>query len=467
MKRFWLVLLALGLVITFSLPSGAVDVKLSGSFYAGGLYQDKTTVTRNTGFDGGSTAFYYQRLRVQADIVVSPGLKLVTRFDALERAWGATRSSATTVTYNSVTGVTTTSSAAAAPDSAGTVAENENIAFDYAYVSYMSPIGELRIGYRDIGIWGTDFANSGKPTGQIYWGKYFTPVSTYVWGMIAKVSDNSYTAKNTSLYSDRDNDQYMLSAHYYGIKNTEIGLLYDYLRYASGRNGVAFAPSIDYGYVTAAHIVQSFVKTRFNRVYLEGEVAYAWGDYVKFDGSHPGVNDMSLSNLQAYLKAIADFGPAYVGGIAAYVAGDDPGTTDKCEGGFFNGGREFNPALILFNTERSDWAGGIGGHNASAINGPISNAWFFQLIAGVKPVAKLDIMTTVSYANADKKPTAAWLYNHYGTEVDLTATYKITNNLSYMLGGGYLFTGNYFKGTSELNELRDNFLLLNKLTLTF
>ena len=34
----------------------------------------------------------------------------------------------------------------------------------------------------------------------------------------------------------------------------------------------------------------------------------------------------------------------------------------------------------------------------------------------------------------------------YGTEIDLTGTYKITDNLSYMLGVGYLFTGDYFKG---------------------
>ena len=95
------------------------------------------------------------------------------------------------------------------------------------------------------------------------------------------------------------------------------------------------------------------------------------------------------------------------------------------------------------------------------------NAWFFQLRGGVRPCKELDIAAFVSYANADKKPTAAWLYNDYGYEVDLTATWKITRNLSYMLGAGYLFTGKYYKGASDLNAVRDNYLLLNKLTLTF
>ncbi len=44
----------------------------------------------------------------------------------------------------------------------------------------------------------------------------------------------------------------------------------------------------------------------------------------------------------------------------------------------------------------------------------------------------------------------------YGYEVDLTATYKITNNLSYMLGAGYLFTGEYYKGaTCDCNEVQE------------
>ena len=42
MKRFWLVMLSLGLVLAFSSSAMAVDVKFSGSFYAAGMYLDKT-----------------------------------------------------------------------------------------------------------------------------------------------------------------------------------------------------------------------------------------------------------------------------------------------------------------------------------------------------------------------------------------------------------------------------------------
>jgi len=83
----------------------------------------------------------------------------------------------------------------------------------------------------------------------------------------------------------------------------------------------------------------------------------------------------------------------------------------------------------------------------------------------------LDINLAIAYATADEKPdpdkTGITFDNgDYGTEVDLTGTYKITNNLSYMLGAGYLFTGDYYKGYGN-NDVDNNFIVLNKLTLTF
>jgi hypothetical protein len=36
-----------------------------------------------------------------------------------------------------------------------------------------------------------------------------------------------------------------------------------------------------------------------------------------------------------------------------------------------------------------------------------------------------------------------------------------------MIGVGYLFTGDYFKGPAATIPLRDDYLVINKLTLTF
>ncbi|HPK54730.1 MAG TPA: hypothetical protein PK114_09710, partial [Smithellaceae bacterium] len=81
MKRFWLVLLSLGLIMAFSASAFAVDVKFSGSYYAAGMYMNRPTLDGSAIKDGPSSAFYFQRLRMQTDFVVSPGLTLITRFD--------------------------------------------------------------------------------------------------------------------------------------------------------------------------------------------------------------------------------------------------------------------------------------------------------------------------------------------------------------------------------------------------
>ena len=165
MKRFWIVILALGLIAAFSTTAFALDVKFSGEFYTAGLYLDKTSLNKY-GFNttakppvyvnpGISTAFYYQRLRLKTDFVISPGLVLVTRGDFMERAWGANRSAS--ATYSSKTGL---SAAQPAVDSAATVAENENAAIDWAYVEYKSPIGIFSVGYMNYGSTGTIFGNT-------------------------------------------------------------------------------------------------------------------------------------------------------------------------------------------------------------------------------------------------------------------------------------------------------------------
>jgi hypothetical protein len=106
----------------------------------------------------------------------------------------------------------------------------------------------------------------------------------------------------------------------------------------------------------------------------------------------------------------------------------------------------------------------------------MENAWFYQVYGGFKPTPKIDIMGSVSYAYADKKPYSGWtaagggtefISDVYGWEVDLTAKYKIFDNLEYMIGGAYLFTGDFFKGANASFNTSDNYLLINKLTLSF
>jgi len=439
MKRFWFILLSLGLITAFSTSAMALDVKFSGEFYAAGMYLDKTNLKKDSGSDGISTAFYYQRLRVRTDFVVSPGLTLITRFDVLERAWGAPRSSA---------------SATLALDSAGTTAENENIAFDWAYITYASPIGNFDVGIMNDGSTGTIFGNSYAPAARIKYNNTFGPVTLAL--AITKLKENSYTAKNTITTTDADNDKYGIEG-VYKWKDGLAGVQVNYYRYAEKK-----PPTTNYK--IAYTLFTPYAIAKIGPVALQAELNYALGKYREYDS---GIGDVKLENLTGWIDATAAFGPIYFGGTFAYVSGDDPNTTDKSEGGTLNGGRDWNPCLLLFNYyDRTYWIGALDGQGGSTNSGPMSNAYFFQGRVGVKPTTDLDIMASLSYSTADKIPTG-FGSDVYGYEVDVTGTYKITNNLSYMLGIGYLFAGDYFKGTAVNSQVRDDYMVINKLTLTF
>jgi hypothetical protein len=435
----------------------AVDVQVSGSFYAAGMYLDKTNVMKSTDkseSDNPSTAFYFQRLRVETDFIVSPGLKLVTRFDAMERIWGGARSAAGTPDSQSV----------------GTRAENENIAFDWAYINYDSPIGTFMVGYGPDRFWGTTFGDdiSGYSTGQI---AYFKPVGDFFFGaIIYKEGDNSKSAVTTgTITTDQDADKYVVFVDYTVNKDIKTGLLACYYRDASGRNfsswynGVLGPNTPAYGHMSSYYLWPYF-KAKFGPVALEGELEYAWGTITSETIGNSNVN---VEDLDIYLAANVNLGMFYFGGQFAYLQGDDPGSSTR-SGGITgqNGGMDWNPTLIMFNQDRTYWVGAIPGYDGTANASAMTNAWFFQGKVGAHPIPALDINTSLSYAQADHKPIGV-LNSTYGWEFDVTGTYKITNNLSYMLGVGYWFVGDYYKGGNNNNELRDEYMLLNKLILTF
>ena len=459
MKRFWLVLLSLGLIVAFSTSAMAVDVKFNGEYYAAGMYLDKTSLKKDA---GPSTAFYFQRLRLGTDFVVSPGLKLVTRADIMERAWGANRSSGTVVAPSGAL--------VSAPQdvmSAGTRSENENVAFDLLYVSYVSPIGMFNVGYQIDDVWGTVWGNSSNPKGKI---GYFLKTGGLTL-ILQAGKDKELSRSATNPAGDADKDQsFYTAAGIYSWKTGEAGLLFKYIKNNQFRNIASTPLTQDAGFTWDGLITTPYVKAKLGPVALQAQIYYLYGEQ-SWEGNRALLGnppDVDLSQLTAWIDATVDFGKFYVGGSLAYVSGDDPDTLDEQEGGVLGGGLDYNPCLIMFNSDLNYWTGNLAGHNGSANNGPMSNAYFAQLRAGVKPIDKLDIMLSGSYATADKTPRAGWDSREYGYEIDLTATYKLTNNLSYMVGGGYWMVGDYYKGPANAGQdVDDNFMVINKLTLTF
>ena len=68
---------------------------------------------------------------------------------------------------------------------------------------------------------------------------------------------------------------------------------------------------------------------------------------------------------------------------------------------------------------------------------------------------------------ARNKGSAKYASKSMGTGFDITAKYQIYDNLSYMLGAGYLWTGDYSKGTNSTSVVGNDYLLMNRLSLSF
>jgi hypothetical protein len=470
-KKFWLVLLSLELVMVITTSAFAVDVKFSGSFYAAGTYLDKTTVKKETSTNGPSTAFYFQRLRLTTEFIASPGLSVITTANIMKREWGAARSAPGT-TLDTVGTYTT---------SAATRSENENIGFDYTYLNYASQIGLFKAGYMPDYTWGTAFHDNDTPAGKL---SYMLPVGNWKLGIqVVKIVDNSFSANlTTAKQADHDTDK-VQTFFIYSAKNFDGGMIYIYANDAANRN-----PAPATSLKSSFHSIQPYLRAKAGPVYIQAELDYYFGDIAKFDTLPVGFSDQKLNSLAGWIDAVATLGSFYVGGTFAYAQGNGADITTV--NAYSSGGKDWSPTLIMWNSDRNYWLGNITGHSNSTATGTanfgtvMTNAFFYQVRAGVRPIDKLDICAAVAFAQADTlnglgttqsalggliglSSQAGYISKDYGYEIDVTGTYKIADNLTYMLGFGYLITGDYFKGSDSTAQISNDYIITNKLTLTF
>jgi len=466
MKKLWIVLLSVALIAAFAMPVGATDVKFSGSYIIQGYYENDRGLT-----DGSPSLMNtWQRLRMQADFKVQEGLSLTVGADALEKIWGASRSAQ----YEP----TTLSNVYQFSDSG----ENENIHMTMAYVSANLWGGLLRVGYQRQGQFGTSFGDYGD---MDYGPRIRYDYVIGPWTLIAlydKSEGSQYYSSTgpagnigNSLYQvDQQQDAYVLAFMYdWGKGNA--GLLYKHL--VDDRDaGTNPNPATDLGYKREWEIFDPYFKAQIGPVYAEGEAFYLTGKTKRYETAGNGT-DVTKDGWSAYITATYSFAPMYAGLTFVYVEGNNYANTDKDNGGW-PGMTDFNPCLIMWNFDLSRWNGGMGPLQNGTYGGPAAgvfsnmsegmlNVEFGQIFVGVKPLPKLDIKASYMMANADTDVVANQISRNYGSEFDLTATYKIYDNLSYMLGFGYLWAGDFWKGNVSTTTVDNDYLLTQKLTLTF
>jgi len=478
MKKLWIVLLSLALVAAFCMPAAAVDVKFSGSYYVAGDYYND--IGANDSYDR-STAFFRQRLRVKTEFIVSPGLSLITRFDALEKIWGDNN-------WAGSRGNTFSRPTSSANER--TTKEQENFEFEQAYIQYMSKVGIWWVGYAPHDFWGTTFGDTTQTQALVQW---VLPLNQN-WTIAAKyfkTYEGSGSAFNGDRANDGDDNAYVGFAQYKN-ENMEGGLKVAYRRLANNKDGNQYDPAdptapsfwqqqkgLPFATVDG-WLLTPYFKGQFGPVTLQSELEY-WNGDIEFDRDDPdGNRDADMEMWAFYADAKVDLGPAYVGGRFVYASGQDY-DRNKITGSDFNpafeacwGGVDLRQTLILWNDDVTNWVGNVWG-----LGPGVKNAFFYQVYGGYK-WDKFDFFASLAYAKADE----AWVYDDvattyremadddYGWELDVTATYSITNNLKYMVGAGYLWTGDYFKGKAKHgspagHDVDDIYLITNKLTLTF
>ena len=453
MKKIWVVLLAIGLIAAFSMSASAATVKFSGSYYLAGVYENnRQQADTDKTF---SRAFYYQRIRITPVFEIAEGLTFVTRFDVLEKQWGQTDWRG---------GVDDKESSRRQQQSFGNPKIQESLEWEWGYVSFKTKIGQFDIGYKQSGKWGTRLGDDSQTRPGINYSYAFGPLTMmFMYEKLFEADTSSQAGYAGKV--DADVDTYAL-AGIYKFSGGDAGLRYKYHNFASNRTKAV-------PYRSTISEVAPYFRATFGPLFVASELNYLFGKAKKYEGAGaPATGDVDATGWAGYLIAKMDLGPAYVGAQFVYVSGDDGTDPTKDKTGSAvapSHSNDLNMALILGNDDMQTWAnGGIGGANGAGTTRDSSkiNMVIYNIFAGYNVTPQINIEGGLTTAKADKKPVG-FVSDKYGTEFDLTATYKINKNLEYMVGAGYLWTGDFFKGTSDANGVGNDYLLMNKLTLLF
>ncbi len=448
MKKFWVVLLALGLVGAFSITASAVTFDTSGSYFIRGFYDSNRALTA----DKESNTAYGQRLRVKTVLGFTDGLYLTGRFDALERVWGTNQGESNTVyrlrdrEYKNHE-------------------DQNNISMDQIYVTFKSPLpfatGVFDVGYMPAGTFGTLFQDEEVDRARIKYTQSFGRLT--LMGYVQKNNEGSVWREAGVGPDTGDSDAYNLQGIYKWQK-AEAGIKLCYTNDQSRDEETAFG-GVDYK--TQLIYLPVYFKATIDNLYLEGEASYYGGYDRKYDGD---VSDLKRRGYSAYLYGKYNIDRAYVGAQTAFVSGDDDPNDDVNHSGY-DQNKDWNPCLILFEEWLYLYEGDLGGDKAvrrgATTDDRFNNGWLVQLFGGYNITDKLSVWAALTQAGADK--VAGDQSKNYGTEADIALSYQIHPNLNYLIGLGYLWTGKYFDGGGQCDRQTTNndCVLVNKLELSW
>ena len=393
MKKLLMVLLAVGLVLTLTLPASAFDNEFGG-FWRTRFYTQKDFAGNETGSQDYSAVDSRTRLFYTA--VFSEDFKFVNRFE-----------------FNYTFGDTVSSNAGGINSSTN---DRDNFRIKNSYINFNLRDFNFLVGlqYRVLNrgfLFDSDFAG----VAATYNGSGFS--IPLIW---MKAYEGGYGKDK----NDNDVDYYVLKPTFnFGITSLTPTIAYIYSKDASKWPQTTGNKSVDVYFAG-----------------LDADVKFTGGSSVWFTGIYEGGSADLLTggsvDVKAHLLAVGgtfQMGAFDIHGQAFWATGDDRGTKDY-EAFFVPKGQMYYWAEIM----------GYGlVDNQSSANSPadkISNIKAVNIGVGYKATDKLKFIADVWHARLVEDTLTA-KSGALGTEIDLRMTYELLKNLKLDLVGAYLFTG--------------------------
>jgi len=461
MKKLLVVLLSLGLIVGLGTAVSAADLQMKGEYNMFGAYDNNGDIA-----GGYSRAAMWQQTRFNPTVKVADGLSFTFRFDALEKDWGDT-----SWKTNGLTTIDETSSRR--ENATNNQKTQENLEFERSHVNFNTGIGQFVLGYQGAGTWGTAFGDYAITRPRAKWQMPFGPITMIaIWEKNIEWDNRNL---NPTGKVDADTDSYYLAGVYKQGK-MEAGLLYGYTLGNTTR--LAATP-----FKIKLQTLQPYMKATFGPVYVEAELDYYFGKAREYEQPTTAVPDVDKQGWGGYVNAKLNMGPAYVGAAVGYMSGDDGSDVSKDKSG--SSYKDWKPAWILQNNDMPDplpghWAND-GGAGTTSKREQMTT---YNVYAGYKVTPKLEVSTSITMAKSSVKfkggmyvgssagfaPGTAgveYISDNLGTEWDVTAEYKVFDNLTYTVGAGYLWTGDFFKNTNAAQKVDNDYTILHKLNLEF
>ncbi|MBI3015809.1 MAG: hypothetical protein HYY65_12310 [Candidatus Tectomicrobia bacterium] len=524
MRRAAVFMLAVALVVGFTLPALAADVKFTGDFYVRGYSVNNSAVVENTltGEGGGSLrnltgrslagadSWFDERLRVNMVATVSDKLSIISRFDIDEGEWGTPGGTPTGDRDGFANG----------------------FSVQRAFLRY-TPSKQLMF---DVGHngweWdgGYSFAKNRKtqPDGiTAYWnvgpGRLILAYS--------KLNDCSDAGANRSSGCGGANRTFVTTvttgSNVTAGQENDADRDYSTVAYSFKVGAASLQPSISYDRNTLDQDVsvsrvmpRLFGSAKVGAFNIKFEGAYDWGK--ASCGQLPGVGnttttfssfqhqvarcitspqvperEVDIRSWVGYVEAGYAFGFGELGLQYVYASGDgDP--NDERAAAWASAGAvgATNDQGIAASVRHQDETGLLwyrnGGYGSNSTNqgnngigtvaGARSGRGFTnaQVYGGYGKfkVAGGDLLANIFYAKANEvvmnngtliagDSASTNQSKTYGTEVSATYFYPLLKELVLSASGGYLWAGDYFKGGASGIELKDPWVLQWALTARF